>query len=689
MRRGRLRFLPVFALIFCVTPWLQAQTPAAAGHAKVYTPLPGFDKSAMDLRADPCVDFYQYACGNFSKLHPIPPELSEFDEFTNLREYNSQVLHKILEAAAAAKTEPGSDQQKIGDYYASCMDTATIEKKGLTVLQPQLDAIAALTDKSGLAAILALMQRLEVNAFLEIGSQQDFKDATKEIAVVDQGGLGLPEKDYYLRTDEKSVELRTEYAQHLTNMLKLMGESSAKAAGDAKAVMALETSLAKASMGAVDRRDPKNVYHVMPVGSLAAELPTLKIQQLLDKTGVPPVDSLNVASPEFFKALESVIERTDLGTIQTYLRLHLIESEAMRLPKVFDDEHFHFYGSQLEGTPEQEQRSKRCVSAADSSLGEVLGKSYVAQYFAGDSKARTLELVKQIEQSMERDLQQLDWMSPDTKAKAEEKLHLVANKIGYPEKWRDYSKLTIQRDDAMGNSLRTREFDVAYELGKIGKPVNRNEWEMTPPTVNAYYDPSMNDINFPAGILQPAFYDKNAGDDTNYGHIGSVVGHELTHGFDDQGRQFDGKGNLVDWWNQDDAKRFQQRADCLVKQYDKFTAVDDLQVNGKLTLGENTADNGGLRLAFMAFMAQAAASHVNLDQKQDGLTPLQHLFVGWGQNWCSTTRPELVRMLVQTDPHSPDRIRANAVVMNMPEFTQAFGCKKGQPMSPAKMCRVW
>jgi putative endopeptidase len=690
MTRGRLSFVPfVICLALAVAPLVRAQSTEPAGQTTVFSPLPGFDQSAMDPTADPCVDFYQYACGNFSKLHPIPADRPEFDEFTNLREYNTQVLHTILEQAAAAHAAPGSDEQKIGDYYASCMDTTAIEKKGLAVLQPQLNAIAALKDKAGLTTLIARLQKLEVSAFFDVGSEQDFKDASKEIAVVDQGGLGLPEKDYYLRTDAKSIQTRKEYVQHLTNLLQLMGEPPAKAASDAAAVMALETSLAKASMSEVDRRDPKNVYHVMTVSDLAAELPTIGLKQLLDQTGVPPVSSVNVASPEFFKDLENTLQQTDLETIKTYLRVRLVDSESMRLPKAFDDEHFNFYGRQLEGTPQQQPRYKRCVASTDEGLGEVLGKFYVAQYFAGDSKAKTLELVNDIEAAMQKDLEQLTWMSPETKAKAEEKLHLVANKIGYPEKWRDYSKLTILPGDAMGNSLRARQFNVAYELDKIGKPVNRKEWEMTAPTVNAYYDPSMNNINFPAGILQPPFYDKTANDSTNFGHIGAVVGHELTHGFDDQGRQFDGNGNLVNWWTASDAKNFQKRADCLVKQYGGLTAVDDLHVNGKLTLGENTADNGGLRLAFMAFMAQAAADHVNLQQKSSGLTPLQHLFVGWGQNWCSTMRPEFVRLLVQTDPHSPDHIRANAVVMNMPEFSQAFGCKKGQPMHPAKMCRVW
>ncbi len=560
MKVGRVLSFLLVALALAGARGIVAQNSSPAAKDTVYSPLPGFDKSAMDTTADPCVDFYQYACGNFSKLHPIPAELAEFDEFSNLREYNLQVLLKILEAAAAAKAPMGSDQQKIGDAFASCMDTAAIEKRGLAVLAPELDIIGAVRDKSALPPLLAQLQKMEVNAFFEVGSQQDYQDATKEIAVVDQGGLGLPEKDYYLRTDPKSVETRQEYVQHLTNLLKLMGESGNQAAGDAKAVMDLETSLAKVSMGAVERRDPKNVYHFMPVDQLAAQAPILKLKEVLNDTGVPPVTSLNVASPEFFKGLQGIVDHTDLETIKTYLRIRLVDSETMRLPKAFDDEHFNFYGRQLEGTPQQEQRTKRCVSATDAGLGEVLGKFYVAEYFAGDSKAKTLELVKQIEGSMSRDIEQVDWMNPATKAKAEDKLRLVANKIGYPEKWRDYSKLRIERDDAMGNSLRSREIDVAYELGKIGKPVNRNEWEMSPPTVNAYYDPSMNDINFPAGILQPAFYDKTASNETNFGHIGSVVGHELTHGFDDEGRQFDGKGNLADWWTGDDAKHFEQRA---------------------------------------------------------------------------------------------------------------------------------
>jgi putative endopeptidase len=667
--------------------WAQQANPS--GQEKTYSPLPGLDKSAMDLTANPCMDFYRYACGNFAKLHPIPPDRSAFNEFTNLREYNTQALQGILTKAAAAHAAAGSDEQKIGDYYAGCMDTAAIEKKGLTVLAPQLDAIAMPQGKAELTPLLARLQKLEVDAFFNVGSQQDFKDATKEIAWVDQGGLGLPEKDYYLRTGAKAAATRQQYVEHLTNLLKLLGEPAGKAAKDAQAVMALETSLAKISMGVVDRRDPAKVYHIVTVDELASEVPTLRMRGVLSGVGVPPVKDLNVGSLPFFRGLDKVLKETDLETIKTYLRIRLIDSATLELPKAFDDEHFDFYSRELNGVPQKLPRWKRCTDATDGALGEDLGKFYVAEHFSGDSRAKTLEMVVQIEKAMERDLDQLDWMSPDTKVKAKQKLRLVANKIGYPQKWRDYSGLIVKPEDAMGNSLRARAFDNAYQLDKIGKPVNRNEWAMTPPTVNAYYDPSMNDINFPAGVLQPPFYDRQQSDATNDGHIGSVVGHELTHGFDDQGRQFDGKGNLSDWWSGADAKRFDQRASCLVDQYNGFIAVDDLHVNGKLTLGENTADNGGLRLAFMAFMAQAEAAHLNLKQKSDGLTPIQQLFVGWGQNWCANTRPEQTRLQVQTDPHSPNPIRANSVVMNMPEFGEAFGCTKGQPMDPVKMCRVW
>ncbi len=484
-----------------------------------------------------------------------------------------------------------------------------------------------------------------------------------------------------------SEETRKQYVQHLANLLKLLGEPEAKAQSDAKAVMALETAMAKSSMGVVDRRDPANVYHLMTIAALKQNSPRLGWDSFFNTVGAPPLTEINVLSPEFFKGLNQTLADTDMETIKTYMKLKLVESFSSRMPKAFDDEHFDFYGRKLMGTPQQAARWKRCVGATDAAMGEVLGQVYVQQYFLPEQKAKTLQMVQEIEKQMDIDLDSLDWMSAPTKAKAKEKLHQVANKIGYPDKWRDYSALEIKPGDALGNSLRARSFEVDFQLAKIGKPVDRGQWDMSPPTVNAYYNPSMNDINFPAGILQPAYYDKNATSATNYGDIGGVEGHELTHGFDDEGRKFDGKGNLSDWWTPEDAKNFEERTNCLVEEYNSFTAVDDVKVNGKLTLGENTADNGGLRLALMALMA--TSTDAEKAGKVDGYTQIQQFFLGYGQGWCTTERPERVRMLAQVDPHSPDRVRANGVVMNMPEFAKAFGCKKGAPMVPVKQCRVW
>ena len=665
---------------------LYAQTPAPV------RTIPGFDKSAIDTTADPCADFYQYACGNYSKLHPIPADLPSFDQFSNLYEFNLQALHGILEKASTAHAAAGSDEQKIGDYYASCMDTAAIDKAGLAPIQPELDRIAAIKSRDELTPEIAHLQRISVDAFFSLSADQDFKDATREIAVMDQGGLGLPEKDYYLRTGAKDDELRGQYVQHIASLLKLLGTPPDAAGKNAADVMAFETELAKVSLGNVERRDPDKIYHMQQVTKFASGTPNLHVAEFLKDAGAPPVTELNVATPDFFAGLNQLMASTNLDTLKNYMRVFLVDSFSSRLPKPFDEENFDFYGRKLQGIPEQQARWKRCVNATDSALGEVLGKVYVAQYFGGDSKTRTAAEVKEIEAAMGHDLKQLEWMSPATKVKAQEKLAAIVDKIGYPNKWRDYSALTIASGDAMGNSVRAREFESDYQLHKIGRPVDKGEWDMTPPTVNADYLPTMNTINFPAGILQPAFYDRTASDASNYGHIGAVVGHELTHGFDDEGRKFDAQGNLKDWWTTDDAKGFEQRTDCLVNEYNSFVAVDDLHVNGKLTLGENTADNGGLRLAWMALLANAASKHESLESKTaNGYTPKQELFLGWGQNWCASERPEFLRLTAQTDVHSPDRVRANGVVVNMPEFRQAFGCKVGQPMAPApeKMCRVW
>jgi endothelin-converting enzyme/putative endopeptidase len=570
------------------------------------------------------------------------------------------------------------------------MDVDAINQKGLKPLQPEFDRIAALKSKDDLPELLARFQLIGANAFMSFGEQQDFKDARKQIAVADQGGLGLPERDYYFRAGDAAEKTRTQYVQHIANMLKLVDEPEDKAASDSKAIMQLETELAKVSMDITSRRDPNKVYHLMPVSEFATLAPGLAWDRFLAASGSPQITELNVAAPDFFKGMNALLESTDLDTIKTYLRWQLILSTpGYVLPKALDDERFDFYGRKLRGQPEQRARYKRCVQATDGALGEALGQVYVAQEFPPANKKATVQMVKDIEAAMDQDIETLDWMSSDTKVRAREKLRSVADKIGYPDHWRDYSALTIARDDAFGNAQRATEFEARRQLAKIGKPVDRGEWFITPATVDAYYNPSMNDINFTAAILQPPLYDSHASDATNYGHVGGIVGHELTHGFDDEGRQFDANGNLEDWWTPEDGKNFDEKAECEVKEYGNFVAVDDAKVNGKLTLGENTADNGGLRLAYIALLADAKRKNINLNKKEDGYTPIQQFFLGHGQSWCGNTRPEQLRLQVQTDPHSPRQFRVNGVVQNMPEFGKAFGCKAGQPMMPVNACRVW
>ena len=664
----------------------------SAGDAEKNPQLPaGLDTRFMDTTADPCVNFAQYACGNFSKLYPIPADKAGYGSGYIVYEHTEYALRSLLEKVEADNPSRTPKEQKIGDFYATCMNKDAIQAAGLKPLQGELDRVAALQSKSELTGLLAHFQLINVNAFFSYGEQQDFKDARKQIANVDQGGLGLPERDYYLRTGAAAEKTRQQYVQHITNMLKLLGEPDAAAASDAQKIMAMETALAKVSMDITSQRDPKNVYHPMPVAQLAELTPVIAWPSFFERTGAPPISDLNVANPEFFKGLNALIQSTDLETIKTYLRWQLIHGiPGVTLPTALEEEDFSFFGRSLRGQPELEARWKRCVRATDGALGEALGEVYVKAYFSAESKQKTVQMVHDIEDAMDRNIGTLTWMSPETKAKAREKLRMVADKIAYPDHWRDYSALKVVRGDAFGNAMRATEFENHRQLAKIGKPVDRGEWGMSPPTVNAYYDPSMNDINFPAGILQSPFYTPDATDAENYGHIGGVVGHELTHGFDDQGRKFDGSGNLADWWTAEDAKKFEAMTDCEVNEYGSFTAVDDVKLNGKLTLGENTADNGGLRLAYMALLAAAKRKGIDMNAKDSsGFTPAQQFFLAHGQNWCGSTRPEQLRLQVQTDPHSPERFRINGVVQNMPEFGQAFGCKTGQPMMPANACHVW
>ena len=680
----------LLVLFFASLASAQTNGTAADTTPPTFSPIPGMDKSLVDTAADPCVDFYQYACGNWKKLHPIPNDSPFSDQFYNLEQYNRQVLHGILEKASADDPSRDANTKKIGDHYASCMDEAAVQQKGLAPLRPELDRIDALTSKDQLPELLAHYQLINVNAFMGYGSQQDFKDATQTIAVAAQGGLGLPEKDYYFRTGAKDEEIRKQYLQNVTNILKLLGSNEKQAASEAAAIMKLETALAKVSLDVTSQRDPHNIYHPQPVKELQAVTPRFNWDRFYSATGSPAFTQINVAEPDFFKGMNQVIGDTDLPTIKAYLRWQLIASmPGLILPKAFDEEKFDFGGRKLVGIPEQEPRWKRCVRSTDNALPEALGKAYVDQQFPAASKEKALVMIHDIEAAMDQDIDALDWMSATTKAHAKQKLHMIANKVGYPDKWRDYSKLEIVRGDAYGNSLRATEFESRRQLAKIGKPVDRQEWLTSTPTVNAFYNSSMNDINFPAGVLQPAFFDATQPDSLNYGHIGLFMGHEITHGFDDQGRQFDGHGNLEDWWTKQDNDKFNQKAQCISDEYAQFS-VGDTKLNGKLTLGENTADNGGMRLAYLAFLARAAAEGTDLKQKSgDGFTPIQQFFLGFAQDWCSVWRPELERLVATTDPHSPDRFRANGVLVNTPEFGKAFGCKAGQPMMPAKTCRVW
>ena len=681
-----MRTLLVLLFVALLPAWGQKQAPQKT--------LQAFDPKSMDTSADPCVNFYQYACGGYLKQTPIPADESSYGQFNEISDQNLLVLKSILEQAAGSTGPRTPNEQKIGDYYGTCMNVEGVNQAGFKPLQPLLDRIAALKSKDELPELTAYLDSIGVNTLFAFSSDQDFKDATQQIAVLDQLDLGLPEKGYYERKDDKSVKLRDQYQAHIARTFELLGEPQAQAAKDAAMVLRLEAALAGFSLSAVERRDPANLYHKVDLSKLDSSTPQFSFVHFLRAAHAPPVESLNVAVPGYFSGLNQLLAGTSLDDLKTYLRWALIRHlPSTALPQALDHESFDFYGKVLEGQPEQKVRWKRCVSVTDEALGEALGQVYVQQRFSPKDKERTLELTHDVEAAMGRDIEQLSWMSPATKARAEEKLHEVANKIGYPDKWRDYSTLIVTRGDALGNALQAAAFEERRDIAKIGKPVDRGEWGMSPPTVNAYYNPQMNDINFPAGILQPPFFDPSRGDAVNYGAVGAIIGHELTHGFDDEGRQFDGKGNLEDWWSKADGKQFDERAECVVKEYDGFIGVDDLHVNGKLTLGENIADLGGLKLAFLAYLDRAQKNGTDLKQKGSaeygGLTPEQQFFVAFGQNWCQNNRPENLRLRMQTDPHSPEEFRANGVVLNLPEFQRAFSCKAGQPMAPVNRCTIW
>jgi putative endopeptidase len=648
----------------------------------------GLDLSAIDKTADPCQDFYQYACGNWIKNNPVPADQSSWGTFDLLFERNQKELRTILEDAQQHQDRSSIDG-KIGGFYQSCMDVATIEKRGTDPLRSELERISHISSQQDLLDEVVRLHQRQVAVFFNFDSTPDPKNAAMTIAELDQGGIGLPEKDFYFRTDARSQEIRQKYVAHIGKMLSLIGVSSAEAAAKASKIMQIETDLAKASLDVTTRRNPQVLLHKMSKADLQKLAPVFSFDQFFTRLQTPEFTQLNVTVPDFFKSLGELLQQQSMSDLKDYLTWHYVSASATLLSKAFVDENFDFYGRTLSGTVEQRPRWKRCVSATDSELGEALGRKFVEKTFGEQGKARTLQMVHEIEKQMANDITSLTWMSPQTKNEALLKLHAVANKIGYPEKWRDYSSINIIPDDYFGNWYRANEFESKRERDKIGKPVDRQEWGMTPPTVNAYYDPSQNNINFPAGILQPPFYSNQASDATNYGAVGVVIGHELTHGFDDQGRQFDAGGNLKDWWQKSDNQKFEKLADCFVNEYGGFSPVSGVELNGKLTLGENTADNGGIRLAYLALMDDLAKKSIPVEQKADGYTQPQQFFLGFAQVWCENTRPEEARLRAQTDPHSPGKFRTNGVVSNMPQFSQAFGCKAGDKMYAAKGCRVW
>src|SRR5450631_71543 len=688
----RCRFVATAVLLVAgCTAVVSAQSPE---RSPAPATLKVFDATLVDKSVDPCQNFYKYSCNGWFQKNPLPKDQISYGRFTELSEINRGKLRAILDGTSVDTTTRTANEQKIGDEYASCMDVAAINAKGLKPFQPGLDSIAALKNKKDLPVLIGSLQRQGVDAFFGEGSNQSYADSSRVIAFFVAGGIGLPERDYYIRTDAKSIEQRKQYAQHVTNMFQLLGETPAAAARDAQTVLAIETRLAKASLTVTEARDPQNLNHPMKLAELERVVPQFDFNPYLAVIKAtlhdPKSDNINVTEPRFYAELNAVLKETDLAAIKAYLRWQFIHSVAgTSTPQNIDNENFNFYSKTLNGQEEQQPRWKRCTRRVDRELGEALGQVYVSRYFPPADKQRALEMTVAIEAAMGRDIDSLEWMSPATKTRAKEKLHTVANKIGYPDKWRDYSKLAIIRGDALGNMLRAREFENDRDTAKLGKPVDRGEWEITPPTVNAYYNAQMNDVNFPAGYLQPPFFSGAEDDAANYGDMGSTIGHELTHGFDDEGRQFDAKGNLTDWWTAEDGKKFDQRADCMVKQFDAYVPLENVHINGKLTLGENLADLGGLWLAYLAWIQDAEKAHIDMTSKEEGYTPEQRFMVAYAQQWCIQERPESLRTQLQTDPHAPDEYRTNGIIADLPEFAKAFGCKQGQPMVADPICRVW
>ena len=677
--------LVLVLMLFCAVSFSQSSSAAK--------PAPGFSIDTIDKSVDPCTDFYEYACGNWLKTAEIPPDQAQWVSFVELHERNMDIARGILEKAAAGGAGRSAIEQRIGDFYGSCMDEKAVNSRGIADLKPELNRIDTVKDKQALIDEIAHIHMTGASPLFAFYSSPDLHNADQVIAYIDQGGLTAPDRDYYLKDDEKTKAVRQHFVDYMTEVFnqasKDEGKSETDAGQKADTVLRIETALAKAEMDRTSRRDPKNRDHKMSREEAVSLASNFYLDRYFHDVNAPTFAQLNVGNPEFFKQINAALESESLDSLKVYVKWHLLNSSAPWLSQPYVEANFKMQQA-LTGQKEIQARWKRCVNLTDRELGEALGQKYVEVAFPPESKARMLKMLDALEKSLDQDIQNLAWMSDETKKEAKVKLDAIRNKIGYPEKWRDYSSVEIKAGDLLGNVQHANEFEVKRQIAKIEKPLDRKEWGMTPPTVNAYYSPPFNEIVFPAGILQPPFFDPKLDDAVNFGGIGLVIGHELTHGFDDQGRKYDPRGNLHDWWTEQDGKEFEKRASCVADEYSSFVAVDDIKLNGRLTLGENTADNGGARIALAALEHMIADDKTGKEgQKIDGYTPEQRFFLGFGRVWCEKRRPEVARMRVLTDPHSPGKYRVDGVVQNMPEFQKAWGCKAGQPMVAENACHVW
>jgi len=683
MRLGSLlRVLCCPFLLALALPLFAQQTPLSE---LPYTP--SLETRFMDTSVDPCNDFYRYACGQWSKLNPLPPDEAAWDVYSKMADDNLRYLWGILQRASQPSASRSPVEAKIGDYFQACLDEGSVERAGLHPLTSGLAAIASLKSIDDLAAYVASQHRagLDGDLLFAFAPDQDFDDSSRMIAFANAGGLGLPDRDYYDRPDAKSQEIRQRYLGHLQHMFAFLGESAADAATDARTVLDIETSLARSSLSRTEKRNPYNLKHKMDQAALARLAPSFAWGAYFQGLGLA-ITEINVSEPKFFTELNRQLRTQNLAAWRAYLRWHLIHGHAAYLSSPFDREQFAFFSQYLAGAKEMPARWKKCSRLVDSQLGDALGQIFVAHTFTGQTRDDAVRMIEQVEREMAQDMETLSWMGPETRRQALDKLHSLVNKVGYPAKWKDYSSVAISRETFFLNAQNAESFEQRRRLAKIGQPVDRSEWTMTPPTVNAYYNAQTNDINFPAGVLQPPLFDPKMDAAPNYGNTAATMGHELTHGFDDEGRQFDARGNLRDWWSPADAKAFEERVACVRDQYAQYVVVDDLHINSRLTLGEDVADLGGTLLAYLAWKHATAGQNL---PPIANLTPDQRFFVGMAQWACGETRPELQRMRVITDPHSPLEFRVNGVVSNLPQFGQAFGCRPGQPMMHQNACRVW